>query len=315
MNICRPFFIIVAYLTMTTFSIYGGDYVAFDETRNYSADAIQQISIVADSGDIKIASHHGGDIGLHITVSFPGNAKRDHIAKLMKNFSFASAINGDQCQVKICYNSDSIDYNGGVYYSPMIVLDVTTPENMHCNIDDGAGDITLDGLNGLCAIKLGAGDISATHVMGTLTLISGAGNVNIEGSQLTNIGIKVSSGDVVIKNSTVSGYVHANSGSIAADTFVDSAHVLSKSGDISITCSEQFNTESVIETEVGDINFIVKKNLNATIHAEAKNGDVFRFDKNRQQLGLGEAQREVKCGSCSGSILVRTRVGDIKIVK
>jgi len=224
-------FIVIA---MFAVSLAQADWSDYEEIRNMDlpADGISELSIKAGAGSMDVTGVSGLDkISVKATVVVP-NADEDEALKVMENkMTLTLDQHGSEAQLNAWFDGSFMGFGSDAH----IALEVSVPQGLSVNIDDGsgsldvidvAGDVTIDDGSGsidvknVASLKIddgsgsidvddasgdvsivdGSGSISVDHVKGSVTVDDGSGSIKISDVENDVIIIDDGSGSLTIKN-------------------------------------------------------------------------------------------------------------------
>ncbi len=161
-------------------------------------NALEKVELAVNVGDIRIDVVEGSSIHIKVTLTAHkrgifGNAKK--LESTMKEARLLSRVN-DRRILKL-----EID---APYKKKYLQEDwvIQVPSHLGFELDNGVGDINLDGIRGQIDINSGVGTITLTRVSGSIEVDVGVGDVNIQaqGSSYKNIELDTGTGDASLHN-------------------------------------------------------------------------------------------------------------------
>jgi hypothetical protein len=229
-------FIVIA---MFAASLAQADWADYEEIRNMDldADGISQLSIKAGAGSMDVTGVSGLDkISVKATIVVPDADEDDALKVIEKKMTFTLDQKGSEGQLNAWFDGSFMGFGNNAH----IVLEVSVPQGLSVNIDDGsgsidvidvAGDVTIDDGSGsidvdnVANLKIddgsgsidvdnasgdvsiidGSGSISVNHVAGSVTIDDGSGSIKI--SDVENVVIIVDDGCGSLKITIVRGCV------------------------------------------------------------------------------------------------------------
>jgi len=130
---------------------------------------------------------------------------------------------------------------------------VRVPESYNVDFTNGAGNITIEDLDGQIEGQTGAGNIEIGTVRGTLEVHTGAGNVTVDGAQ-GRVEVNSGAGNVVLRN--VDGEIRANTGA----------------GNITAHITRQPEGNSRLESGAGNVTVYLDDDVSVDVDAVASVG-------------------------------------------
>ena len=226
----RSFIVIAMFVA----SLAQADWSDYEEIRklDLDVDGITELSIKAGAGSMDVTGVSGLDkISVKATVVVP-DADEDKALKVIeKKMTLTLDRQGSEAQLNAWFDGGFMGFGSDAH----IVLEISVPQGLSVNIDDGsgsldvidvAGDVTIDDGSGSIDVKNvanlkiddgsgsididdasgdvsivdGSGSISVDHVKGSVTIDDGSGSVKISDVEKDVIIIDDGSGSVTIKN-------------------------------------------------------------------------------------------------------------------
>ena len=192
--------------------------------------------------------------------------------------------------------------------------------NGRVSAETGGGELRLASATQGAVLETGAGPIHVDKCIGELKVTTGGGSIDLgEVSGET----RIDTGGGTIKLISSKGRVKADSGSGCIELWgVPSAHVETGTGTITAKFIAGGNTDSELETGMGDITVYLAANLHATVQAsiEAANGHSISSDFSEIKVSSEGGQWGPKLVTAEGALngggpllKVRTTMGNIYI--
>ena len=224
-------FIVIA---MFAASLAEADWSNYEEVRNLDldADGISELFIKAGAGSMDVTGVSGLDkISVKATVVVPDADEEDALEVIEKKMTLTLDRKGSEAQLNARFDGGFMGFGSDAH----IALEVSVPQGLSVNIDDGsgsidvidvAGDVTIDDGSGSIDVKNvanlmiddgsgsidvddasgdvsivdGSGSISVDHVKGSVTIDDGSGSVKISDVENDVIIIDDGSGSLTIKD-------------------------------------------------------------------------------------------------------------------
>ena len=191
-------------IAMFTVSLAHAGWSDYEEVRYLSLDAagISQLTINAGAGSMDVTGVKGLDkISVKATIVVPDEDEDDAVRVIEKKIRLSLQENAGDANLDAWFESGLMSFGS----SPYIALEVSVPQGMAVNIDDGSGSIDIVDLAGDLTIDDGSGSIDIRNVAhvriddgsGSIDLLSATGDVSIvDGSG--SISVKHVQGSVTI---------------------------------------------------------------------------------------------------------------------
>jgi len=224
-------FIVIAMFVASLAQAGWSDY---EEVRhlNLDVDGISELSIKAGAGSMDVTGVSGLDkISVKATIVVPGADEDKALKVIEKNMTLTLDQQGSEAQLNAWFDGGFMGFGSDAH----IALEISVPQGLSVNIDDGsgsldvidvAGDVTIDDGSGSIDVKNvanlkiddgsgsidvddasgdvsivdGSGSISVNHVKGSVTVDDGSGSVKISDVGNDVIIIDDGSGSLTIKN-------------------------------------------------------------------------------------------------------------------
>lgn len=154
----------------------------FERTFDVGAQPLLKVDEFA--GAISITAGEPGVIHVVATRRAPGRGDLDNI-----RIEYTELDNG--LHVVTSLRSARISNRS-------VDLDIEVPADARIVVDNGAGQVIVDGVVGEQDLHTGAGEVTATGVMGGGRLYTGAGTVRYEGEPTGNLDLQAGVGEIVI---------------------------------------------------------------------------------------------------------------------
>ena len=221
-------------MAMFTVSLAHAGWTDYEEVRNLDLDAegISQLTINAGAGSMDVTGVAGLDkINVKATIVVPGKDEDKAVRVIEKRIRLSLDRNAGKAELEAWFESGLMSFGS----SPYIALEISVPEGMALNIDDGSGSIDIVDLAGDITIDDGSGSIDIRNVAdvriddgsGSIDLVSAAGNVSIVDG----------SGSISVKHVQGSVTIDDGSGSIEV-TDIDSDLIIVDDGSGSLRFSD-----------------------------------------------------------------------------
>jgi len=187
-----------------------GDY---EETRDLSldADGKRLLRIEAGAGSLEITGMSAtGEIAVKAHIVVPGANAEEARAILSDYMVLGLEMDGDAAALTAYFED-----NGGIFRnSPKIDLEVSVPDGMSLDVEDGSGSVQIQNVAGEIELDDGSGSIQMTDIGGAIKLKDGSGSISIEGAG-QDVTIVDGSGSVTVAR--VEGSVRIGDGSGSID--------------------------------------------------------------------------------------------------
>jgi len=221
-------------MAMFTVSLAHAGWTDYEEVRNLDLDAegISQLTINAGAGSMDVTGVAGLDkINVKATIVVPGKDEDKAIRVIEKRIRLSLDRNAGKAELKAWFESGLMSFGS----SPYIVLEISVPEGMALNIDDGSGSIDIVDLAGDITIDDGSGSIDIRNVA-DVRIDDGSGSIDLVGAA-GNVSIVDGSGSISVKHVQGSVTIDDGSGSIEV-TDIDSDLIIVDDGSGSLRFSD-----------------------------------------------------------------------------
>lgn len=199
-------------LGMFAASYAQGAWSDYEEVRDLSLDARNAGGLVinAGAGSLDVEGvQAANEIQVKATIQVPGKNDEDAQEFIAAKLVLSLQRDGDMA-VLIAYFEDS----GWAWNeSPGVSLEVTVPQGIALNVDDGSGSLTIENVRGDIRVDDSSGSIKMSNVGGTVDIEDGSGSIKLDGVG-GDISIEDGSGSIDVAEVTGSVIVDDGSGSI-----------------------------------------------------------------------------------------------------
>ena len=187
-------------------------YADYEETRELTllTRGIYTVNIEAGAGSLDVVGVAGAEqVAVVATIMVPGQDDDEALKTMQEDMVLSLEKDSDTAVLKAWFEDG---WNWGD--SPSIHLEVSMPEGLHLEVDDGSGSLEIDNVRGDIKLDDGSGSVTMTDVGGTVDVEDGSGSLTI-----TGVGgdITVDDGSGGIRIRGVSGSVTIDDGSGGID--------------------------------------------------------------------------------------------------
>jgi hypothetical protein len=184
----------------------------YEETRDLSLDAqgVETLRIEAGAGSLDVTGVAGSyRIVVAALIRVP-DADRDDAREIVGDDLILSLVrDGDRAELKGFFKDTGRLFGS----SPTVGLEVSLPDGMSLDIEDGSGSIEVRNVRGDIELDDESGSIQMTDVGGMLNINDGSGSISIRGAGGA-IAIVDGSGSVTVARAGGSVTIEDGSGSI-----------------------------------------------------------------------------------------------------
>ncbi len=224
----------IIVMAMFTVSLAHAGWSDYEEVRDLSLDAesISQLTINAGAGSMDVTGVKGLDkINVKATIVVPGEDKDDAVRVIEKKIRLSLEKSAGDASLEAWFESGLMSFGS----SPYIVLEVSVPQGMAVNIDDGSGSIDVVDLAGDLTIDDGSGSIDIRNVA-HVRIDDGSGSIDLVGAA-GDVSIVDGSGSISIEHVQGSVTIDDGSGSIEV-TDIDKDLIIVDDGSGSLKYSD-----------------------------------------------------------------------------
>lgn len=221
-------------MAMFTVSLAHAGWADYEEVRdlNLDAEGISQLTINAGAGSMDVTGVKGLDtISVKATIVVPDEDKDDAVRVIEKKIRLSLEKSAGDAILEARFESGLMSFGS----SPYIALEVSVPQGMAVNIDDGSGSIEIVDLAGDLTIDDGSGSIDITNVVNVM-IDDGSGSIDLVNAT-GNVSIVDGSGSISIEHVQGSVTIDDGSGSIEV-TDIDSDLIIVDGGSGSLKFSD-----------------------------------------------------------------------------
>jgi hypothetical protein len=215
-NLMRAKVLLITLLILCTTAAFSFEKV---QDLSLSTEGIQKFKIDSGSGFLKVTGNSSlRDIEVKAEIIVKGKSDKDAAEYIRKNVVLTLERNGDKAVLvskfknKIFYGSRSIN------------VTVNVPKNIHIDVDDGSGAISIQDISGDIYVDDGSGEIEIENIQGSVKIDDGSGTVSISDVE----------GDVSIDDGSGTIDVSVVGGTVVVDDGSGSIKIESVGGDVHI---------------------------------------------------------------------------------
>jgi hypothetical protein len=223
-------FIVIAMFAASLAQAGWSDY---EDVRNLDidVDGVSELSIKAGAGSMDVTGVRGLDkISVKATVVVPNTDEEKALKVIDKKMNLSLEQKDGEAQLNAWFDDGVMGFGTDAY----IVLDVSVPQGLAVNIDDGSGSIDVIDVAGDVTIDDGSGSIDVDNVA-NLKIDDGSGSIDVENAS-GDVSIVDGSGSISIIHVGGSVTIDDGSGSIkVSDVENDLIIVDDGSGGLSIS--------------------------------------------------------------------------------
>jgi hypothetical protein len=194
----------------------------YEEVRQLDLDVngISELSIKAGAGSMDVTGVSGLDkISVKAIVVVPDTDEDDALKVIEKKMTLSLEQKGDEARLNAWFDDGSMGFGENAH----IALEVSVPQGLSVNIDDGSGSLDIIDVAGDVTIEDGSGSIDVDNVA-NLKIDDGSGSIDVDHA----------SGDVSIVDGSGSINVDHVSGSVTIDDGSGSINVSDVEHDVTI---------------------------------------------------------------------------------
>ena len=223
-------FIVIA---MFAVSIAQAGWSDYEEVRDMDldVDGISHLSIKAGSGSMDVTGVSGLDkISVKATIVVPNADEDDALKVIEKKMTLTLDQKGSEAQLHAWFDGSFMGFGSDAH----IVLEVSVPQGLSVNIDDGSGSLDVIDVAGDVTIDDGSGSIDVRNVA-SLKIDDGSGSIDVDDAS-GDVSIVDGSGSISVDHVKGSVTVDDGSGSIRiSDVEKDVIIIDDGSGSLTIT--------------------------------------------------------------------------------
>lgn len=194
-----------------------------------SAEGIQRLKIDSGSGFLKVTGNSSSrDVEVTAEIIVKGKSSKDADEYIRKNVILTLKRKGDKA-VLISKFKNNI-FSG----SRAINLTVNVPKNIHLDVDDGSGQMSIQNITGDIYVDDGSGEIKIENIQGNVKIDDGSGTVSVRDVE-GDVSINDGSGTIDVSGVSGTVVVDDGSGSISIEGVGGDVHIKDDgSGSLSI---------------------------------------------------------------------------------
>jgi hypothetical protein len=204
----------IVVIAMFGASLAHADWSDYEQVRNMDldVDGISELSIEAGAGSMDVTGVRGLDkILVKATIVVPDADEDDALKVIEKKMTLSLEQKGDEARLESWFDGGFMGFGENAY----IVLEVSVPQGLSVNIDDGSGSLDV------------------IDIMGDVTIDDGSGSIDVE--NVANLRIEDGSGSIEVDNASGDVSIVDGSGSINVDHVKGSVTIDDGSGSIKVS--------------------------------------------------------------------------------
>ena len=225
----RSFIVIAMFAT----SLVQAGWSNYEEVRNMDLDVngISQLSIKAGAGSMDVTGVSGLDkISVKATVVVPDADEEDALKLIEKKMTLTLEQKGNEARLNAWFDGGVMGFGSNAH----IVLEVSVPQGLSVDINDGSGSLDVTDVAGDVTINDGSGSIDVDNVA-NLKIDDGSGSIDVDNAS-GDVSIVDGSGSISVDHVNGSVTIDDGSGSIkVSDVENDVIIVDDGSGSLTIT--------------------------------------------------------------------------------
>ncbi len=203
----RSFIVMAMFAT----SLAHASWSDYEEKRNLAldADGIAMLSVTAGAGSMDITGVQGLDeITVKALVVVPDTDEEKALKIIEKKMVLTLEQENGLAKLDSWFDGGFLSSSSSAY----IVLDISVPQGLSVNIDDGSGSLDVVDIAGDVSIDDGSGSIDVSNVA-NLNIDDGSGSIDVSGAS-GDVSIVDGSGGILVKHVQGSVRIDDGSGSI-----------------------------------------------------------------------------------------------------
>ena len=224
-------FIVMAMFTASLAHAGWADYEGVRDLE-LDADGISRLMINAGAGSMYVTGVAGLDkITVKATIVVPDEDEDDAVRMIDKKIRLSLQKDAGDARLEAWFESGFMSFGS----SPTIALEVSVPQGMAVDIDDGSGSIDIVDVAGDITIDDGSGSIDVSNVA-HVKIDDGSGSIDIVNAA-GDVSIVDGSGSISVRHVAGSVTIDDGSGSIKVSD-IDADLVIVDDGSGSLTFSD-----------------------------------------------------------------------------
>ncbi len=198
----RSKFLLITLLILCTTAAFSFEKV---QDLRLSAEGLHKLKIDSGSGFLKVTGNNSSrDIEVKAEIVVKGKSDKDANEYIRKNVVLTLERNGDKAVLVSTFKNKI--FSG----SRAINLTVNVPKNIHLDVDDGSGEMSIQNITGDIYVDDGSGEIEIENIQGNVKIDDGSGTVSVRDVEGE---VSIDDGSDTIDVSGVSGTVVVDDGS------------------------------------------------------------------------------------------------------
>ena len=195
--------------------------LSFEKVKELSLDAegVQKLKIDCGSGYLKVTGKESsGVIVVRAEIVRKGKSDKEADKYIRDNVILKLERDGDRAVLVSKFKNKLFSGNRAIN------LTVNVPQNIHLDVKDGSGEMSIQNITGNLYVDDGSGEIKVEDIQGNVKIEDGSGTLTIRDVK----------GDVSIDDGSGTIYVSGVSGTVVVDDGSGSINIEGVGGDVHI---------------------------------------------------------------------------------
>ncbi len=314
--------------TLTTLGCHGT--VHFDSSdhsdefkqsveKTFVATRVMTLRVVADSGDVTVEPAADGvdEIRVRAIKHVSGVRAAKDAEPLFGLVKTTATLEGDTLLVE----SKPLEHALPNGVSAYVSYAISAPRRMHLNLHAASGDITVSGITGGSDIETASGDIALHGAGGALDLRTASGDLNTEQTRpKDSLKMHSGSGDIeatgaIAASPALRVEIESASGSVNYVGDASALNVETASGDAEMELTGALPLESAhVQSASGDVTLTLPRTVSAKLSLQTASGSVSAPGPDGSSNDSDESNpRVVTLGAGVAPVSLQTASGDIEV--
>ncbi len=289
---------ILLLMTLTVVSVKAGGNAEERDTikKSFRVQSGGTLYLDLDHGNVSIET--GRDGVVNIEVDRIVEAEDEYAAKrILEEHELVFGQSGSDVRLHSRFENDRWSRKlWGQSTRFKVKVRVQVPERFNVSFTDGAGNVSVEGLQGRVEGRTGAGNLFIADVQGPVNVTSGAGNIELDGV-VGRVEIVSGAGNITVYD--LEGEVRAHTGA----------------GNITARITGPLQGDSRLDSGAGNVTVYLEEDIGVTVDAVAGIGSA------KCEYGLkveGKWMKKSFAGSINGGgpgLTLRSGVGNVLLKK
>jgi hypothetical protein len=274
-------------------------------TKTFTVGTGGLLNLKTNVGSIHVNGGETSDVCVEVLMQIDDGSS-DEAARNLKDLQFSCAQNGNNVEI----HSEFHRLNGRL----TVEFRISVPRNYNVKLKSGAGNISIDDMEGETGAETAGGRLSFKRLMGHVTGITAGGNIDVVEVGGT-ISVRTGGGSISIEHVKGGVVAQTSGGSIRIEDLVGEIEATTKGGSVAARMSNHIIADCYLTTSAGNVIVEINQAGGFEIDAETRAGSIVT------EFPI-TMRGKLRGNSCKSSIngggpklILRSSAGDIHLRK